>query len=126
MASDTLVAVYFYAAIPQPPKPRDLTLIPATGPYPPESEILLEWPGYAQCPSGFELVSYTVQVVGGVILDGGDSNVLQPEQTSITIRLGEGQSLTASYLVNCGSLSSPLSNELKLTITPPDNGADVD
>jgi serine/threonine-protein kinase len=126
VASDTLVAVYFYAAIPQPPKPRDLTLIPATGPYPPESEILLEWPGYAQCPSGFELVSYTVQVVGGVILDGGDSNVLQPEQTSITIRLGEGQSLTASYLVNCGSLSSPLSNELKLTITPPDNGADVD
>ena len=31
VASNTLIAVYFYAAIPQPPKPRDLVVTPASG-----------------------------------------------------------------------------------------------
>jgi len=118
VAKNTLIAVYFYAPIPQPPKPRDMTLFPATGPYAPNSEILLEWPGYAQCPSGFPLQSYTLQIVGGTILDAAGP-VLQPEQTAVTIRLAASGSFRASYLVNCGSLTSPLSNEVSLTITAP-------
>jgi hypothetical protein len=35
------------------------------------------------------------------------------------VLVGEGSSLTASYLVNCGTLTSPLSSELSLVITPP-------
>jgi len=120
VATNTLIAVYFYAAIPQPPKPRDIMVTPAVGPWAPESEVLLEWPGYAQCPAGFNLVSYTVQIVGGVILDNGGSNVLQPEQTAINVRLGTGESMKASYLVKCGTLSSPLSNELSIGITVPE------
>ena len=119
VASNTLIAVYFYAAIPQPPKPRDLVVTPASGPYEPLQEILLEWPGYAQCPSGFALESYTLQVVGGTILDGEGATVLQPEQTAVNIALGEGASFTASYLVKCGTLSSPLSAEISLEITTP-------
>ncbi|MBT5247330.1 MAG: serine/threonine protein kinase, partial [Microbacteriaceae bacterium] len=119
VASNTLIAVYFYAAIPQPPKPRDLVVTPASGPYAPLQEILLEWPGYAQCPSGFALESYTLQVVGGTILDGEGATVLQPEQTAVNIALGEGASFTASYLVKCGTLSSPLSAEISLEITTP-------
>ena len=118
VASNTLIAVYFYAPIPQPPKPRDLAFFPATGPYEPESEILLEWPGYAQCPSGFPLQSYTLEVVGGEIIDA-PGNVLPPEQTEVTIVLGEGPEFRASYLVNCQSLTSPLSNEITVSITPP-------
>jgi serine/threonine-protein kinase len=121
VAKDTLIAVYFYAAIPQPPKPRDLLVTPAAGPYEPGATILLEWPGYAQCPSGFALSSYTLQIVGGQILDGDGGTVLQPEQTAVNVLVGEGTSLNASYLVNCGSLTSPLSTELTLTITPPAN-----
>ena len=119
VASNTLIAVYFYAAIPQPPKPRDLVVTPASGPYEPLQEILLEWPGYAQCPSGFALESYTLQVVGGTILDGEGATVLQSEQTAVNIALGEGASFTASYLVKCGTLSSPLSAEISLEITTP-------
>ncbi|MFT6973509.1 MAG: serine/threonine protein kinase [Pontimonas sp.] len=118
VAQDTLIAVYFYAAIPQPPKPRSIMVIPAGGPYEPGEEIVLEWPGYAQCPSGFPLVSYTLQIVGGDILDNEGATVLDPEQTAVNVMLGEGESLKASYLVKCGSLSSPLSTELALTITP--------
>jgi len=118
VARNTLIAVYFYAPIPQPPKPRDMIVTPATGPYTPGSEILLEWPGYAQCPAGFSLRSYTVQIVGGEILDA-TGTVLQPEQTAITVRLGTGNRFRASYLVNCGNLTSPLSNEINITITEP-------
>ena len=119
VAKNTLIAVYFYAAIPEPPKPRDLLVTPAAGPYEPGATILLEWPGYAQCPSGFALSSYTLQIVGGEIIDGGGATVFQPEQTAANVLVGEGSSLTASYLVNCGTLTSPLSGELSLVITPP-------
>lgn len=125
VAKNTLIAVYFYAAIPQPPKPRDFSVTPASGPYEPESTVLLEWPSYAQCPSGFTLSSYTLQIVGGTILEGDGSNVFQPEQTATTVRLGEGASLQASYVVNCASLSSPLSNELVIPITVPESGDTV-
>lgn len=120
VATNTLIAVYFYAPIPQPPKPRDLIVTPASGPWAPGSEILLEWPGYAQCPSGFALASYTLQVVGGEILDSNGETTLPPEQTAVNIRLGSGQEFRASYLVNCQSLPSPLSNELRIPLTTPD------
>jgi serine/threonine-protein kinase len=127
VARNTLIAVYFYATIPQPPKPRDLIVTPATGPWPPGSEILLEWPGYAQCPSGFALSSYTLQIVGGEILDSPSGQTLQPEQTAVTIRLGSGQEFRASYLVNCQSLTSPLSTELRIPLTTPEQeNPDVD
>jgi serine/threonine-protein kinase len=119
VAQDTLIAVYFYAEIPQPPKPRAITVIPASGPYAPGDEVLLEWPGYAQCPSGFPLASYTLQIVGGEILDGDGATVLEPEQTAINVQLGEGETLSASYLVKCGDLSSPLANDTVITITTP-------
>jgi eukaryotic-like serine/threonine-protein kinase len=126
VAKNTLIAVYFYAAIPQPPKPRDLVITPASGPYAPNSTVLLEWPSYAQCPSGFTLSGYTLQIVGGTILEGNGSNVFQPEQTATTVRLGEGASLRASYLVNCASLTSPLSSELLIAITAPESNNTVD
>ncbi|MDA7848453.1 serine/threonine protein kinase [bacterium] len=119
VARDTLIAVYFYAAIPQPPKPRIITVIPATGPYAPDDEVLLEWPSYAQCPSGFPLAGYTLQIVGGVILDGEGATVLQPEQTAVNVLLGSGEMLSASYLVKCGALSSPLSTDLVIAVTAP-------
>jgi len=118
VAKDTLIAVYFYAAIPQPPKPRTILATPATGPFEPGDEIVLEWPGYAQCPSGFPLASYNLQLVGGTIVGDDTSTTLQPEQTSLTVLLGQGSSFTASYLVKCGALSSPLSTDLVIPITP--------
>jgi hypothetical protein len=66
------------------------------------------------------LASYTLQVVGGSILDGDGATVLQPEQTAVNVLLGAGESLTASYLVKCGALSSPLSTDLVIAITSPE------
>jgi hypothetical protein len=57
--------------------------------------------------------------VGGEILDGDGATVLEPEQTAINVQLGEGETLSASYLVKCGDLSSPLANDTVITITTP-------
>lgn len=118
VAKNTLIAVYFYAAIPQPPKPRDISVFPATGPYAPGSEVTMEWPDYSQCPSGFPLQSYTLQITGGTLLDA-PGLILQPEQTAVTVELADSGQFRASYLVNCGNLTSPISTEVSLTIEAP-------
>ena len=118
VAKNTLIAVYFYSTIPQPPKPRDISVFPASGPYAPGSEVTMEWPDYSQCPSGFPLQSYTLQISGGTLLDA-PGLILQPEQTAVTVKLAESGQFRASYLVNCGNLSSPISNEVSLTIEAP-------
>lgn len=61
-----------------------------------------------------------MQIVGGEILDNEGATVLEPEQTAINVRLGDGESMTVSYLVKCGTLSSPLSTELSIGITSPE------
>lgn len=118
VAKNTLIAVYFYSAIPQPPKPRDISVFPATGPYAPGSEVTMEWPDYSQCPSGFPLQSYTLQITGGTLLDA-PGLILQPEQTAVTVELADSGQFRASYLVNCGNLTSPISTEVSLTIEAP-------
>lgn len=118
VAKNTLIAVYFYSTIPQPPKPRDISVFPASGPYAPGSEVTMEWPDYAQCPSGFPLQSYTLQISGGTLLDA-PGLVLQPEQSAVTVELADSGQFRASYLVNCGNLTSPVSNEVSLTIEAP-------
>jgi hypothetical protein len=73
-----------------------------------------------QCPAGFDLTSYNIQVVGGEIVDNDGATVLEPEQTALTVILGDSGQMKASYLVKCGSLSSPLSNEVTVTIESPE------
>jgi hypothetical protein len=58
--------------------------------------------------------------VGGEILDNEGATVLEPEQTAINVLLGDGESMTVSYLVKCGTLPSPLSTELSIGITSPE------
>jgi flavin-dependent dehydrogenase len=55
--------------------------------------------------------------VGGEILDADGATVLEPEQTGVNVRLGEGESLTATYLVDCGGLPSPLATDTVVPIT---------
>lgn len=118
VAKNTLIAVYFYSAIPQPPKPRDISVFPAAGPYAAGSEITMEWPDYSQCPSGFPLQSYTLSLSGGTLLDA-PGLVLEPEQSAVTVELAESGQFRASYIVNCGNLTSPGSNEISFTIEAP-------
>lgn len=119
VATNTLIAVYFYAPIPNPPAPSALAVTPATGPYAPGDDITISWPSYAQCPSGFPVTNYLLEIVGGTLNDEDDA-ALPAESTSASITLGAAGTFRASYVVTCTSINTPKSAELSLTIAEPD------
>jgi serine/threonine protein kinase len=123
VARGTLIAVYFYAPIPQPPAPTPM-VVSAAGPdgYTPDSEVIISWPAYAQCPAGFPVSGYRLEIVGGQLIDP-TSPTVPANVTQATVRLGGVGTLRASYVVTCQSLTSPKSPELRVTIVaPPTNG----
>lgn len=119
VAANTLIAVYFYAEIPSPPAPSAMVVTPAEAPYAPSDEITLSWPAYAQCPSGFPVTNYRLEIVGGELVDEDDT-VLGANATSVGVTLGEPGTFQASYVVSCSSINTPKSSTLSVTITDPD------
>lgn len=112
LLKNTLVAVYFYDAIPTPAAPGGLTV--SAGPYTPGSTITVSWPTYSQCPTGFGLTGYTFSVTGGTIPNGGsfDSTVTN---TALVIDSNTNE-VRVSYLVKCGTLSSNPSDDLVVPV----------
>ncbi len=118
VAANTLIAVYFHAAIPNPPAPSAIVANPAEGPYAPDDAVTLSWPSYSQCPSGFPVTEYRLEIVGGTLVDR-DNPVVGPELTSVAVTLGDPGTLQASYVVSCSGINSPKSAALSLTIADP-------
>ena len=109
---NTLVAVYFYDAIPTPTAPAALTV--SSGPYTAGSTITVSWPTYGSCPTGFALKNYVVTVNGGTVSSGG---TFGPTVTSASIVIdGDTSEVRVSYLVKCGSLSSNPSEDLVIPV----------
>lgn len=119
VAEDTLIAVYFYAPIPNPPAPSAMAVTPAEGPYAPGDEITLSWPAYAQCPSGFPVTGYLLEIVGGTLNDEDDA-ALPAEATSVSVTLGAAGSFRASYVVSCTEINTPKAPDLSLTVVAPE------
>jgi serine/threonine-protein kinase len=109
---DTLVAVYFYDAIPTPPSPAALTL--SAGPYLPGGTVTISWPRYAECPAGFVLESYEFTVNGGSFPNVSDFG---PKVTVADIIIDENTTeVRVSYIVRCGNLASNPSEDLVITV----------
>ena len=109
---NTLVAVYFYDAIPTPAAPSALTV--SAGPYTPGSTITVSWPTYTQCPTGFALKNYALTVTGGTVSNGGSFGATV---TSASIVIdNDTNEVRVSYLVKCGSLSSNPSEDLVVPV----------
>lgn len=119
VAENTLIAVYFYAEIPSPPAPSTMVVDPVEGPYEPGDQITLSWPAYAQCPTGFPVTSYRLEVTRGTLVDEEDS-VLEPNVTSVGVTLGDPGNFSASYVVSCSDINTPKSSAVTLTISDPD------
>ena len=118
VADNTLIAVYFYAPIPSPPAPSALAITPAEGPYAPGDDITISWPAYAQCPSGFPVTNYLLEIVGGTLNDEDDA-ALPAGSTSASITLGAAGEFRASYVVTCTSINTPKSAVMTLAIEEP-------
>lgn len=119
VAENTLIAVYFHAEIPSPPAPSALAVDPAEGPYEPGDEITLSWPAYAQCPTGFPVTDYRLEITRGTLIDEDDP-VLAADVTSVGVTLGDAGGFSASYVVSCSGINSPKSSATSLTIADPD------
>lgn len=115
---DTLISVYFYAAIPTPAAPQAISIQPPAGPYAPGQEVTLSWPAYAQCPSGFPLSGYQVTLSSAQPINPNTLS-LNNTTTALTVKLGESGTARASYTVTCQALASPSSAELAITIEAP-------
>ena len=119
VARGTLIAVYFYAPIPQPPAPTAMVVSAADADgYNPGDEVTISWPAYSQCPAGFPVSGYRLEIVGGQLIDPTSATV-PPGVTSAKVRLGDPGTLRASYVVTCQTLTSPKSPELRVTIVAP-------
>jgi eukaryotic-like serine/threonine-protein kinase len=119
VAPGTLVAVYFYAPIPQPPAPTSMVVSAADADgYNPGDEVTISWPAYAQCPAGFPVSGYRLEIVGGQLI-APTSPTVPASITQATVRLGGVGTLRASYVVTCQSLTSPKSPELRVAIVAP-------
>lgn len=110
--TDTLVAVYFYDAIPTPPSPAALTV--SSGPYLPGGTITISWPRYAECPAGFALDSYEFTVNGGSF---PNVSTFGPKVTVAEIVIDDNTTeVRVSYIVRCGDLASNPSEDLVIPV----------
>lgn len=119
VAPGTLIAVYFYSPIPSPPAPLQMAVsAPDTDGYNPGDQVTLSWPAYAQCPSGFPVSGYRLEVVGGTLINPATATV-GSNVTQAMVELGNPGAFRATYSVTCQSLTSPRASELTITIVDP-------
>lgn len=125
VAPGTLIAVYFYAPIPQPPAPTQMTIsAPANTGYHPGAEVTISWPAYSQCPSGFPVSGYRLELRGGTLLQPSTPSV-GANTTQATVQMGGVGTFGVSYVVTCQSLTSPKAAELTVSIVElPEEGTD--
>ena len=109
---NTLIAVYFYDAIPTPTSPGALTV--SAGPYTAGSSITISWPTYSECPAGFDLASYEFTVNGGSF---PNVSTFGPRTTAADLVIDDDTAeIRVSYIVRCGDLASNPSEDLVIPI----------
>jgi serine/threonine-protein kinase len=109
---NTLIAVYFYDAIPTPTSPGALTV--SAGPYTAGSSITISWPPYSECPAGFDLASYDFTVTGGSF---PNVSIFGPRTTAADLVIDDDTTeIRVSYIVRCGDLASNPSEDLVIPI----------
>jgi hypothetical protein len=109
---NTIIAVTFYADIPTPPKPGAVD-VPA-GPHTVSETVTVTWSSYAGCPTGFERTGYVFTVVNATM---GTTNPLDANANSLDLELpGTPGSVSVSYHVTCGDLTSPESDVSTITV----------
>ncbi|MGV8970050.1 MAG: protein kinase domain-containing protein [Microbacteriaceae bacterium] len=108
-----IIAVSFYAPIPQPSKPAAVS-VQGTPPFAPESIVTVTWSTFGGCPAGHPLTGYSFNVSNGQMQ--GASNPIGAGATSLDIKLrSDPGTTTVSYIVFCGELQSPSSDVVTIT-----------
>jgi len=111
--TNDIIAVSFYAPIPQPGKPGVVS-VQGTPPFAANSTVTITWPSYGSCPAGYPLTGYSFEITNGAMQ--GASNPVDPAETSLQITLPTTAGNTiVRYLVFCGELQSTNSDSVTIT-----------
>jgi serine/threonine-protein kinase len=110
---NAIIAVSFYAPIPQPSKPAAVS-VQGTPPFAVNSTVTVTWPNYGSCPAGHPLTGYSFEISNGAMQ--GATNPVGAGVTSldITLPLTAGTT-TVSYFVFCSELQSSISDSVTIT-----------
>lgn len=109
---NTLIAVYFYDAIPTPTSPGALTV--SAGPYTAGSTLTISWPTYSECPEGFDIDTYEFTVNGGSF---PNVSTFGPRTTAADLVIDDNTTeIRVSYIVRCGDLASNPSEDLVIPV----------
>lgn len=114
-----LIEVRFYAPVPDPEKPDDVTI--SGEPYLPGGTATVSWDTYDRCPPGFELEKYVFDINGAEPDSGVDPVNVPKDATSmnITLRSDPGD-VTVSHRAVCGGLESAASDTVTITVVAPE------
>jgi serine/threonine-protein kinase len=110
---NAIIAVTFYADIPTPAKPGPVSVTGGDH-QPAGTTATVTWSTYTGCPTGFERTGYQFTVVNATM---GTDNPLDPNANSLDLDLpATPGSVSVSYHVICGDLTSPESDVTTITV----------
>jgi len=111
--ANDIIAVTFYAPIPQPMKPGVVT-VQGAPPFAVNTSVTVTWPSYASCPAGHPLTGYNFEISNGAMQ--GASNPISATTTSLQITLpATPGTTTVSYFAFCSELQSTTSDAVTIT-----------
>lgn len=108
-----IIAVSFYAPIPQPSKPGT-PAVQGTPPFAANSTVTVTWPSYGSCPVGHPLTGYSFEITNGAMQ--GATNPVSASTTSLEITLPTtAGTTTVRYFAFCSELQSTISDSITIT-----------
>ena len=111
-----IIAVTFYGDVAQPSQPGGLSAASGTNVMAGD-EVTITWSAYTGCTGGTSLTGYQFTVSGGATMPDA-SNPIGPNVNSLKLKMpAAAGTVNVSYKALCGSLSSPDSSTLTLTVS---------
>jgi serine/threonine-protein kinase len=108
-----IIAVSFYAPIPQPGKPGAVS-VQGAPPFAVSTTVTVTWPSYGSCPAGHPLTGYSFEISNGAMQ--GATNPVSASATSLEIMLpATPGTTTVSYFAFCSELQSTISDSVTIT-----------
>jgi len=110
------ITLYVYQAAPTPEAPPAPTAsvpeITADG----DDSSDVTWPAYTACPAGYSLTGYTYTITGGTDGNGQTTGTVGTNVLRVPVQSTTPGNLTVSYTASCGSLVSPASPGVTVTV----------
>ncbi len=97
---------------------------PQAGTVSDSGKVTFTWQAYDSCPAGYSLTGYNYTISNGTGPDGKTSGTTT--NTSVDVQATDPGTVSFSYTVSCGDLTSPTSSSKTATWTQPTNEPTTD